>query len=212
MLKQTDICERRACLLVELSRTVLHYVPKVQPENEQLQARMIELQLSARALAIGAFMPCFGETVLTSITNAFSASTRLAGLAVKRRKKRCGVAGEREQLALPRRPNEVWSMDFISDELANGKRIKVLTIVDDFTKESIDLVTEHGISGQYVVRVLERAAHFRGPPLAIRTDQGPSSPARRCLWSRDYLLGNGSGKVFLTHDSRMVPSFLRLSI
>ena len=64
-------------------------------------------------------------------------------------------------------------MDFISDALANGRRIKVLTIVDDFTKESVDLVAEHGISGQYVVRVLERAAQFRGLPLAIRTDQGP---------------------------------------
>ena len=56
-------------------------------------------------------------------------------------------------------------MDFVSDALANGRRIKVLTIVDDFTKESVDLVAEHGISGQYVVRVLERAAQFR--------DQGP---------------------------------------
>jgi putative transposase len=63
-------------------------------------------------------------------------------------------------------------MDFISDALANGRRIKVLTIVDDFTKESIDLVAEHGISGQYVVRVLERAAQFRGLPLAIRTRSG----------------------------------------
>ena len=81
-----------------------------------------------------------------------------AGLAVKRRRKRCSVAVEREPLTLPSRPNEVWSMDFISDALANGRRIKVLTIVDDFTRESIDLVAEHGISGQYVVRVLEQAA------------------------------------------------------
>ena len=49
----------------------------------------------------------------------------------------------------------------------------MLTIVDDFTKESVDLLGEHGISGQYVMRVLERAAQFRGLPLAIRTNQGP---------------------------------------
>lgn len=64
-------------------------------------------------------------------------------------------------------------MDFISDALATGRRIKVLTIVDDFTKESVDLVAEHGISGHYVVRVLGRAAQFWGMPSAIRTDQGP---------------------------------------
>jgi putative transposase len=48
MLEQTDISERRACLLVELSRTVLHYAPKVQPENEQLQSRMVELASERR--------------------------------------------------------------------------------------------------------------------------------------------------------------------
>ncbi|TCP06446.1 integrase-like protein [Crenobacter luteus] len=64
-------------------------------------------------------------------------------------------------------------MDFVSDALANGRRIKVLTIVDDFSKECIALVADYGISGHYVVRMLEQAARFRGYPAAIRTDQGP---------------------------------------
>ena len=54
-----------------------------------------------------------------------------AGLSVRRRKKRHGVAVERQALELPSSPNQVWSMDFVSDALANGRRIKVLTIVDD---------------------------------------------------------------------------------
>ena len=173
MLGQTDISERRACLLVELSRTVLHYVPKVKLENEQLQTRMTELAAERRRFGyrrIHALLRREGAEVNHKrIFRLYQA----AGLAVRRRRKRCGVAVEREQLALPSRPNEVWSMDFISDALADGRRIKVLTILDDFTKESVDLVVEHGISGQYVVRVLERAAQFRGLPLAIRTDQGP---------------------------------------
>ncbi len=64
-------------------------------------------------------------------------------------------------------------MDFVSDALANGRRIKALTIVDDFTKESIDIAVDHGISGHYVTRVLDQAIRFRGAPAAIRTDQGP---------------------------------------
>jgi putative transposase len=82
MLEQTDISERRACLLVELSRSVLNYAPKVQPENEQLQARMVELASERRrfgSLAIGAFMLCWGGNALKSITNAFFASTGLPG-------------------------------------------------------------------------------------------------------------------------------------
>lgn len=86
------------------------------------------------------------------------------------------VAVEREQLALPSQ-----SIDFICDVLANGRRIKVSTIVDDFTKESIDLVSEHDISGQYVGHVLERASNFAGCPMAICTDQEPESRARRWI-------------------------------
>jgi len=96
-----------------------------------------------------------------------------AGLSVRRRKKRHGVAVERQALELPSSPNQVWSMDFVSDALANGRRIKVLTIVDDFSKEAIDLAVDFGISGHYVTRVLDQAARFRGYPKAIRTDQGP---------------------------------------
>jgi putative transposase len=173
MLEQTDISERRACLLVELSRTVLHYAPKVQPENEQLQSRMVELASERRRFGYRRIHALLRREGIDVNHKRIFRLYQAAGLAVKRRRKRCGVAVEREPLTLPSRPNEVWSMDFISDALANGRRIKVLTIVDDFTRESVDLVAEHGISGQYVVRVLERAAQFRGLPLAIRTDQGP---------------------------------------
>ena len=103
---------------------------------------------------------------------------REAGLAVRRRRRRHGVMVEREQLALPSAPNEVWSMDFVMDALSNGRRLKCLTIVDDFTKESIDIVVDHGISGLYVARVLDQAARFRGYPKAIRTDQGPEFTSR----------------------------------
>ncbi len=64
-------------------------------------------------------------------------------------------------------------MDFVSDSLEYGRRLKCLTIVDDFTKESVDIVVDHGISGVYVPRVLDQVGKFRGLPKAIRTDQGP---------------------------------------
>ena len=74
---------------------------------------------------------------------------------------------------IPERPNQVWSIDFVSDSLETGRRVKCLTIVDDFTKEAVDIVVDHGISGQYVTRVLDAAARFRELPRTIRTDQGP---------------------------------------
>ena len=103
---------------------------------------------------------------------------RQSDLAVRKRKRRKGLAIAREPLLLPHKRNEVWSMDFVMDALFNGRRIKILTIVDDCTKEVIDLVADYGILGQYVVRVLDRAATFRGYPKAIRTDQGPEFTSR----------------------------------
>lgn len=74
---------------------------------------------------------------------------------------------------MPSSPNQVWSIDFVSDVLANGRRIKVLTIVDDFCKEAVNLAVDFGISVHYVTRVLDQAARFRGYPKVIRADQGP---------------------------------------
>ncbi len=59
------------------------------------------------------------------------------------------------------------------DALANGRRLKTLTIVDDFTKESLDIPVAHSICGEQVVSVLDSIAQFRGYPIAVRTDQGP---------------------------------------
>jgi putative transposase len=53
-------------------------------------------------------------------------------------------------------------MDFVSDSLSNGRRIKCLTVADDFSHECVDITADYGISGQYVTRLLDRAAIFRG--------------------------------------------------
>lgn len=173
MREQTSISIRRACLLVGLSRTVLNYKPKNQPVNEHIQARLMTLAAERRRFGYRRLHALVRrEGIVANHKRIYRLYTE-AGLAVKRRKKRHGVAVERQALTLPSGPNQVWSMDFVSDALANGRRIKVLTIVDDFSKESIDLVADFGISGVYVTRVLDRVARFRGYPKAIRTDQGP---------------------------------------
>lgn len=69
-------------------------------------------------------------------------------------------------------PNAVWSMDVVSDALASGRRLKCLTVTDDFTHEPVDITVDHGISGAYVIRVLDQAARFRGYPRTVRTDNG----------------------------------------
>jgi len=97
---------------------------------------------------------------------------------VRKRRRRKLVIVDRQALSIPGGPNEVWSIDFVMDSLANGKCIKCLTIVHDFTRECLDIAVDFGISGEYVARVLERIGQFRGLPRAIRTDQGPEFTSR----------------------------------
>jgi putative transposase len=110
-----------------------------------------------------------------------------ANLAVRKRKKVKRPASERVPLQLARCPNEVWSMDFVSDSLSTGRRIKCLTVADDFSHECVSIAVDWGISGQYVTRLLDQAAIFRGYPLAVRTDNGPELTSRAFMgWAQTH--------------------------
>ena len=78
-------------------------------------------------------------------------------------------------------------MDFVSDSLSNGRRIKCLPVADDFGHESVEIAVDYGISGQYVTRILDRTAVFRGYPLAVRTDNGPEFTSRAFMgWASSH--------------------------
>jgi len=172
---ETQVSQRRACRLVGLSRSVLCYRSQKQLDDQALKERLIELANERKR---------FGSRRLHALLRREGVEANHkrvyriyhddeAGLAVRKRKRRKGIAVEREALHLPEAPNRVWSMDFVMDALANGRRLKTLTIVDDRTKESLDIAVAHSICGDRVVRTLEAIAQFRGYPEAIRTDQGP---------------------------------------
>ncbi|MEB1406160.1 IS3-like element IS476 family transposase, partial [Xanthomonas campestris pv. campestris] len=110
-----------------------------------------------------------------------------AELKVRKRRKAKRPVGERQKLLASSMPNDTWSMDFVFDALANARRIKCLTVVDDFTRESVDIAVDHGISGAYVVRLLDQAACFRGYPRAVRTDNGPEFTSRAFIaWTQQH--------------------------
>jgi len=107
----------------------------------------------------------------------------VANLAVRKRPKAKRPVSERVPLQLARTVNEVWSMDFVSDSLSPGRRIKCLTAADDFSHECVNISVDWGISvqyvtGLYVTRLLDQAAVLRGCPLAVRTDNGPELTSR----------------------------------
>lgn len=95
-----------------------------------------------------------------------------AGLALRKRKKKCPTEKRGRPDAVIA-PNTRWSLDFVSDAMANGRRIRILTVIDEATRECLALEVDTSISGQRVAAVLNRIAFFRGFPREILTDNGP---------------------------------------
>lgn len=178
MREKTPISERRACRLVGISRSVLAYQSKSDAANAGLSVRIGELAAERRRFGYRRIHALLRREGACANHKRVYRLYRAAGLAVQRRRKHRRTGLERQPLLLPWAPNQVWSMDFVMDALDSGRRLKCLTLVDDFTKEAIEIVPDHSIPGMYVTRVLDRVGQFRGLPQAIRTDQGPEFTGR----------------------------------
>jgi putative transposase len=93
-------------------------------------------------------------------------------LAVRRRGGRKRAIGTRAPMLIPTAANERWSLDFVSDQLTDGRRFRVLTVVDDCTRECLALVADSWLSGARVARELERLVMGRGKPKMVVSDNG----------------------------------------
>jgi putative transposase len=110
---------------------------------------------------------------------------REAGLCLKRKKRKHCVRSGVPQVQLTA-ANQEWAMDFAHDVLAAGRSIRVLSIVDAFTRECLALEVDTGFASRRVTRVLDQIIAERGKPLAIRCDNGPELTSRHILaWSVD---------------------------
>jgi putative transposase len=89
---------------------------------------------------------------------------REEGLQVKRRIKKRTAKWRGEKPVVAQRPNQRWSLDFMSDQLADGRRFRLLNVVDDFTRECLAVEVDTSLTGQRVTRVLERLRAVRGLP------------------------------------------------
>lgn len=176
MRAKTNISERRACSLLGISRSVLHYAS--QRTDDGLQQRLVELAGERRRFGYRRLHILVEREGFMVNHKRVHRLYREAGLAVRKRRKRERVAVERRPLQIPPGPNHTWSMDFVFDALATGTAIKCLTVVDDCTKEAVEIGVGRRINGQGVADFLEAVCRFRGYPAAIRTDQGPEFTGR----------------------------------
>lgn len=98
---------------------------------------------------------------------------KLLGMNKRKRLRKRLPARVKEPLNIPEKPNDTWSMDFMSDSLMNGRRFRILNIIDDFNREALCLEPHFSIGALLVIKILERLVLKRGLPKAIRVDNGP---------------------------------------
>jgi putative transposase len=170
------LSERHACELNGLDRSTYRYEPEPD-RNAQLRARLTELARQRPRFGyrrLGVLLEKDGEVINHKrLLRVYQE----AGLAVRRRERK-RLARERVGMPVLTRPNQEWSIDFVSDALANGRAIRSLTVLDDFTKESLAIEVDTSLSGMRVTRVLDRIIEERGNPDGLRLDNGPEFTSR----------------------------------
>jgi putative transposase len=170
-LQELGVSQRAACRIARCPRSVAQYRLR----------RMEDPWVLERLKAIANERRRFGYYRLTIMLwrEGFAVNHkrvhriyRAHGLQLRPRRKR-GVRYVRGNAIAPvSRPNERWSLDFVHDVLSNGRKFRALTIVDDFTRESIGIEVHFSLTGERVVRVLSRLAADRGLPPTLKFDNG----------------------------------------
>lgn len=163
---------RRACRIVNLHRSNAYYQSRKDPKVE-LRARMRELaQVRIRYGYRRLHILLRREGWKLGKDQAYRLYTAEAlQLRSKRPRRRKMPVGRRERY-VPKRANQAWCTDFVADQLVDGTRLRVLTIVDVFTREALAIEVGHRLRGEDVVRVCNQLVESRGAPVRIFVDNG----------------------------------------
>lgn len=165
------ISERRACRIAGADRKMVRYQSKRAPDTE-LRGRLRELANERRRFGYRRLFVLLRREGESSGINRIYRLYREEGLMVRKRKARRKAIGTRAPILIEARPNARWSLDFVHDQLANGRRFRVLNVVDDVTRECLAAIPDTSISGRRVARELITLIERRGKPGMIVSDNG----------------------------------------
>lgn len=167
------LSERRACVVLDINRKMLHYCP-VKRDDPILRARIKEIahtRIRYGYERITILLRREGWQVNRKRVRRIYREENLAIRAKTPKRRRAAVV--RTERVVPSAPNQSWAMDFMHDVLADGTKIRLLTIVDSFSRESLALEVALGFKSTDVVEVLRRLIAERGSPQRIHCDNGP---------------------------------------
>jgi putative transposase len=181
-----EMSERRACSLVAADRKMIRYHSRRPPDTE-LRARLRELANQRRRFGYRRLYIMLRDQGEASGINRIYRLYREEGLAVRKRRSRRKAVGTRAPIPIGTKPNARWSLDFVHDQLACGRRFRILNIVDDVTRECLAAIPDTSISGRRVARELTALIETRGKPQMIVSDNGTEFTSNAILaWSKDH--------------------------
>ena len=165
------VSQRRACEALEVDRSSVRY-RSTRPADHELREAMKAVAAERRRFGyrrIHVMLQRQGiEMNLKKLRRLYSEER----LQVRKRGGRKRALGTRRPMIVPDQPNQRWSLDFVSDAFTDGRRFRVLTVVDDHTRECLALVADTSLSGRRVVRELDAIIASRGRPLTVVSDNG----------------------------------------
>jgi putative transposase len=178
------VAERRACRVLGFARSSFRYQSRRDPRAE-LRVRLRDLAASRvhyGYVRLWVLLRREGWVVNKKLVYRLYCEE---GLGIRRRKPRRRKSVQVREARVPvQHANEIWSMDFMSDQLVGGQRFRLLTLVDNHSRESLAIEVGQRLTGDDVVRVLEQVTTERGKPQSIRVDNGPEFISRSLdLWA-----------------------------
>jgi len=185
MIMEHGISQRQACKTVSLPRNTQRYKPKPKADKEVIEQLQ---QLVEKHPAIGFWQSYYRirrKGFAWNHKKIYRVYTDMK-LNIRRRFRKRLPQRVKQSLYQPASPNEVWSIDFMCDTLWNGRRFKLLNIIDDFNREVLYIESDLSLPTDRVIRVLEYLKEFRGLPQMIRMDNGPEFISDKLdKWYRD---------------------------
>ena len=181
-----DLSERRACQIVGADRKMVRYQSRRPPETE-LRGKLRDLANERRRFGYRRLFVLLRRDGEPSGINRIYRLYREEGLSVRKRRARRRAVGTRAPILVEAKANARWSLDFVHDQFACGRRLRVLNIVDDVTRECLAAIPDTSISGGRVARELTALITTRGKPGIIVSDHGTEFTSNAILaWSKDH--------------------------
>lgn len=166
-----EVSQRRACRTIGVERTSVRY-RSIRPDDAALRSRLRELAAIRRRFGYRRLLILIRREGTVVNHKKLRRLYREERLQVRKRGGRKRALGTRAPMTIPQGPNQRWSLDFVSDQLKDGRRFRILAVVDDFTRECLTLVADTSLSGLRTARELDAIVLRRGKPTSIVSDNG----------------------------------------